>query len=171
MVENFVEKYIPIRIQSTISEALTAILPYKERLKQAAYDKKKFAELHQIILEDDGIPKLVEQLKQIRMNIDDKSIIRLKRTKQSPGKGDSVNLGDGNNESENRSQSPDAVERQDSKLSKVKDAVVLNRRHTMQPQNVSEVRKASKIQSNAKVIETEIDDRAESETDRAQQEK
>lgn len=63
MVENFVEKYIPIRIQSTISEALSAILPYKERLKQAEFDKKKFAELHQIILDDDGIPRLAEKLK------------------------------------------------------------------------------------------------------------
>ena len=27
MVENFVEKYVPIRIQSTISEALAYILP------------------------------------------------------------------------------------------------------------------------------------------------
>ena len=63
MVENFVEKYIPIRIQSTVSEALSAILPYKERLKQVEFDKKKFAELHQIILDDDGIPRLAEKLK------------------------------------------------------------------------------------------------------------
>ncbi len=46
MVENFVEKYIPIRIQSTISEALNYVLPYKERGRIADFDKKKFAELH-----------------------------------------------------------------------------------------------------------------------------
>jgi len=46
MVENFVEKYIPIRIQSTISEALNNILPYKDRSRYAEFDKKKFAELH-----------------------------------------------------------------------------------------------------------------------------
>ena len=60
MVENFVEKYIPIRIQSTISETLTYILPYKNRAKLVEFDKKKFQELHQIILEDDGIPRLAE---------------------------------------------------------------------------------------------------------------
>ena len=42
MVENFVEKYIPIRIQSTISETLTYILPYKNRAKLVEFDKKKF---------------------------------------------------------------------------------------------------------------------------------
>jgi hypothetical protein len=60
MVENFVEKYIPIRIQSTISETLTYILPYSQRTKLIEFDKKKFQELHQIILEDDGIPRLAE---------------------------------------------------------------------------------------------------------------
>ena len=42
MVENFVEKYIPIRIQSTISEVLAFVLPYKEKLRLAEFDKKKF---------------------------------------------------------------------------------------------------------------------------------
>lgn len=42
MVENFVEKYIPIRIQSTISEALCVVLPYKIRMKLADFEKKKF---------------------------------------------------------------------------------------------------------------------------------
>ena len=46
MVENFVEKYIPIRIQSTVSEVLAYTLPYKEKQKLQEYDKKKFNELH-----------------------------------------------------------------------------------------------------------------------------
>ena len=46
MVENFVEKYIPIRIQSTISEVLSFILPYKERNKLSDFEKKRFMELH-----------------------------------------------------------------------------------------------------------------------------
>jgi len=60
MVENFVEKYVPIRIQSTISEVLTFILPLQDKEKLNDFEKKKFAELHQIILEDDGIPRLAE---------------------------------------------------------------------------------------------------------------
>ena len=86
MVENFVEKYVPIRIQSTISEVFQYILPYKERIKLSEFEKKKFAELHQIILEDDGIPKLAEQLKQIRMKMDDKSFLKLKKTRGSDSK-------------------------------------------------------------------------------------
>lgn len=46
MVENFVEKYIPIRIQSTISENLYVVLPYKERERLTDYEKKRFAEMH-----------------------------------------------------------------------------------------------------------------------------
>lgn len=88
MVENFVEKYIPIRIQSTCSEVLSYVLPYKEKLKLQEFDKKKFTELHQIILDDDGIPRLAEQLKQIRMNVNDGGLMKLKRTmKGSPNRG------------------------------------------------------------------------------------
>lgn len=46
MVENFVEKYVPIRIQSTISEVLSFILPYKEKNKLTEFEKKRFGELH-----------------------------------------------------------------------------------------------------------------------------
>ncbi len=46
MVENFVEKYVPIRIQSTISEVLTFILPAKDKNKLGEFEKKRFAELH-----------------------------------------------------------------------------------------------------------------------------
>jgi hypothetical protein len=72
MVENFIEKYIPIRIQSTISEVLTSVLGYDERTRLAEFDKKKFMELHQVILDDEGTPNLVEQLKLIKMQMEDK---------------------------------------------------------------------------------------------------
>ena len=42
MVENFVEKYIPIRIQSTISEVLSYILPIPERNKLSEFEKRRF---------------------------------------------------------------------------------------------------------------------------------
>lgn len=69
MVENFVEKYIPIRIQSQISEALQLVLPFKEAQTLHAYEKDKFKELHQIILDDDGVPDLFKALRQIRMRV------------------------------------------------------------------------------------------------------
>lgn len=69
MVENFVEKYIPVRIQSQISETLQQVLPYKETQTLAAYEKLRFSEMHQIILDDDGYPNLFEKFKQIRFDI------------------------------------------------------------------------------------------------------
>lgn len=69
MVENFVEKYIPVRIQSQISETLQQVLPYKETQTLAAYEKLRFGEMHQIILDDDGYPNLFEKFKQIRFDI------------------------------------------------------------------------------------------------------
>ena len=39
-------------------------------------------ELHQIILEDDGIPKLAEQLKQIRMKMEDKFYLNRNKFKR-----------------------------------------------------------------------------------------
>eukprot|EP00347_Sterkiella_histriomuscorum_P004957 403358437 len=92
MVENFVEKYIPIRIQSTISEVLSFILPYKEKNKLSEFEKKRFAELHQIILEDDGIPKLAEQLKQIRMKMEDRPYQSKKKLMAMVRRGDYISI-------------------------------------------------------------------------------
>ena len=60
MVENFVEKYVPVRIQSQISETLHAIMPdqYVEPLDD--FERGKFRDMHDAILDDDGIPDLVE---------------------------------------------------------------------------------------------------------------
>ncbi|CDW83267.1 UNKNOWN [Stylonychia lemnae] len=92
MVENFVEKYIPIRIQSTISEVLSVILPYKEKNKLGEFEKKRFAELHQIILEDDGIPRLAEQLKQIRMKMEERPYQSKKKLMAMVRRGDYVSI-------------------------------------------------------------------------------
>ena len=62
MVENFVEKYIPVRIQSQISETLQQVLPYKEAQTLAAFEKLRFNEMHAIILEDDGMPHIFEKI-------------------------------------------------------------------------------------------------------------
>ena len=46
MVENFVEKYNPIRIQSILSETLHAILSQQELERLTKFEKKKFNEMH-----------------------------------------------------------------------------------------------------------------------------
>ena len=71
MVENFVEKYIPVRIQSQISQTLQQCLPYKEVQQLAEYERAKFKEMHQSILDDDGKPDLLKNLRDIRFNMKD----------------------------------------------------------------------------------------------------
>lgn len=66
MVENFIEKYIPVRIQSQISESLHKVLPERECKQLQKYERIRFRDLHATILDDDGIPDLISQLKQIR---------------------------------------------------------------------------------------------------------
>lgn len=45
------------------------MLPYKETQTLAAYEKLRFGEMHQIILDDDGYPNLFDKFKQIRFDI------------------------------------------------------------------------------------------------------
>jgi hypothetical protein len=40
------------------------------RKQYAPFEKKRTGELHEVILQDDGIPKLADTLKSIRMNLD-----------------------------------------------------------------------------------------------------
>lgn len=70
LIENFVEKYVPIQIQQTISENLQYCMTDQMRKQFAPFEKKRTGELHEVILQDDGIPKLAETLKQIRVNLD-----------------------------------------------------------------------------------------------------
>ena len=46
MVENFVEKYIPIRIQSQISETLNVIVPKEGKKRLDAFEHDKFSVMH-----------------------------------------------------------------------------------------------------------------------------
>ena len=64
-VENFVEKYIPIRIQSQISETLGQVLPRAQLNKLENYEMEKFNELNMKILEDDGSANLASIMREI----------------------------------------------------------------------------------------------------------
>lgn len=69
MIENFVEKYLPVRIQNQITDIMKTILPIEMKSKYLKFEKKKSLELNQIILDDDGIPDIVKHLKSIRMDV------------------------------------------------------------------------------------------------------
>ena len=64
-VENFVEKYIPIRIQSQISETLGCILTRAQLNKLENFEMEKFQMLNSVILEDDGSADLKEIMREI----------------------------------------------------------------------------------------------------------
>ena len=71
MIENFVDKYLPIRVQSHISEILGNILEKGTDLhnKLESVEKKKFEELYDEILADDGIPNLMGRIDDIMVQV------------------------------------------------------------------------------------------------------
>lgn len=68
-VENFVEKFIPIRIQSQISETLASFLTRSQMNKLENFEMEKFNELNLRILDDDGSANLQEIMKEIMKEI------------------------------------------------------------------------------------------------------
>ena len=65
-LENFMEKYVPMRIQSQISETLNSCLDRKSMKFLAQYERQKFEDLHNMILEDEGNPGLVQRVREIQ---------------------------------------------------------------------------------------------------------
>jgi hypothetical protein len=51
------EKYIPFKMQSLISESLNQVLDKKQLKKLSDFEVKKYKEMHAELLLDDGIPK------------------------------------------------------------------------------------------------------------------
>ena len=58
MIENYVEKYQPIKMQSLIGETLSSILDVSGLEKLKAYEKQVVGNMHDIVLQDNGIPDL-----------------------------------------------------------------------------------------------------------------
>ncbi len=56
--DNYLEKYIPIKIQTMISQTLHRILKYDEEFKLCQFEEDRFLELTHIVLNDNGIPSL-----------------------------------------------------------------------------------------------------------------
>ena len=69
-IENFMEKYIPIKIQSQISETMKSVLDKKAKKNLEAFNTHKFEQLHSAILEDDGNPAIHEQIKRLSVAIE-----------------------------------------------------------------------------------------------------
>jgi len=61
-IENYLEKYLPIFTQSQISESLHHCLPSTNKRKLLTYEEKKFREMNNDVLIDDGNPDLQKRI-------------------------------------------------------------------------------------------------------------
>ena len=67
MIENFIDKYLPIRVQSHMSEIMGNLYEKgtDEHIKLEEVERRKFEELYEVILTDDGIPNLMGRIDNI----------------------------------------------------------------------------------------------------------
>lgn len=63
-VESYVDRYLPVKIQSHLSEIMGEIytIGSPERVKLFKIEKEKFAELYDRLLQDDGHPDLMSAM-------------------------------------------------------------------------------------------------------------
>jgi len=61
-IENYLEKYLPIFTQSQISESLHHCLPSTNKRKLSVYEEKRFKDMNNEILHDDGNPDLQKRI-------------------------------------------------------------------------------------------------------------
>ena len=64
-LDNYLEKYQPIRMQSLINETLRSVLSGKERRRLELYDNEKNGLLYQRLLHDDGSGRIAEMMRDL----------------------------------------------------------------------------------------------------------
>ena len=69
-IENYIDKYQPIRVQSQISELLNEIFSGKEKELLTEVEGKKFEDLHTLLLMDNGVANLMEQMNNINKDLE-----------------------------------------------------------------------------------------------------
>lgn len=70
-MESFIDRYLPVQIQSHLSEVLGQVFNKgsEEREKLLNVEKAKFAEIFERMLQDDGHPDLLQTMRQMHQNI------------------------------------------------------------------------------------------------------
>lgn len=74
MIENFVDKYQPVRMQSLIGETLMNVLDVTGLEKLKAYERQIIGRMHDVILEDNGVPDLKAVKDQLVKSMNEKAI-------------------------------------------------------------------------------------------------
>lgn len=67
-LENFMEKYIPLKIQNQISHTLNAVVEPKNKWRLKDYEEQKFLELREHMLDDKGMPNIEKETQSIIEN-------------------------------------------------------------------------------------------------------
>lgn len=69
MIENYMEKYMPIVLQDAIQTNLKSFISTKDQTQLDYYIKSRRKELHGIILDNEEIPDLVNKMNSIRTEL------------------------------------------------------------------------------------------------------
>ena len=71
LMQNYVEKYVPIIVQIAITDNIGS-LPYSESdlVGHEEFKKNRWSNLHMVILNDDGFPKLYDSMINLKMKMD-----------------------------------------------------------------------------------------------------
>ena len=64
-LDNYLEKYNPIRVQEFINETLRSVLDGKERRRLELYDSEKTAILYKNLVQDDGTGNIAELMRDL----------------------------------------------------------------------------------------------------------
>ena len=64
-LENFIERYLPLKVQNQISHTLNYIIEPKNKWRLKDYEEQKFLELRDIMLEDKGLPDIEQECKSV----------------------------------------------------------------------------------------------------------
>ena len=68
-LDNWIEKYEPLRTQNQVSQTLSAILTGKEKKRLTDYDDMLFTKLYDVVLLDDGRPDIVKRTRRFLIAI------------------------------------------------------------------------------------------------------
>ena len=69
LIENYVEKYIPITVQEAISNNLKSFLKHKDQEQLDYYIKSRRKELHGVVLDNEDMPDVVNKINAIRLEL------------------------------------------------------------------------------------------------------
>ena len=56
--DNYIEKYLPIKIQNSITDTLKLVLDKAGALRLYEVDSRLYRGLHEVVIRDDGVPSL-----------------------------------------------------------------------------------------------------------------